>query len=36
MIQQNVEGNSARERFLDALPEIASDTRLASQRKSLM
>ena len=33
MIQQNVEGNSARERFLDALPEIASDTRLASQRE---
>ena len=33
IVRQNVEGNSVRERFLDALPEIANDTRLASQRE---
>tara|TARA_B100001029_G_scaffold51588_1_gene41256 strand:- start:1447 stop:3189 length:1743 start_codon:yes stop_codon:yes gene_type:complete len=33
IVEQNVKGDSARERFLDALPEIASDTRLASQRE---
>ena len=27
------QGDSARERFLDALPEIINDTRLASQRE---
>ena len=28
-----IEGDDARERFLDALPEIINDTRLASQRE---
>ena len=33
IIQQNEQGDSARERFLDALPEIINDTRLASHRE---
>ena len=36
IVDQNIRAGDASERFKDALPEILSDTRLASQRKNLI